>query len=316
VTTPRYVVLSGGVGGAKLALGLSRILNDDNLSILANTGDDFTHLGLSISPDIDTLMYTLADEVNPETGWGRRDETWNFMTALQSLNGETWFRLGDRDLATHIERTRQLAAGSDLTRVTAQLCTQLAVATPILPMSNDPVRTTVITDRGSLAFQHYFVRDAAKPQVNAIEYSGAAAAEPTPEVLAAIGDPELAGIIIAPSNPWLSINPLLAIPALRRAIADSPAPVIAVSPIIGDRAVKGPTAKIMRELALPVSAISIAEHYRGILDGFVLDETDRNMVASIESLDLRVQVCDTMMTSIDHKIRVAQSVVNFIEALH
>jgi len=310
-----YLVLSGGVGGAKLVLGLSRILTGKQLTIIANTGDDFEHLGLPISPDLDTLMYTLAGEVNAATGWGRKGETWNCMDALERLGGETWFRLGDRDLATHIERARRLAAGATLTEVTAALCDHFDVAQWLLPMSDQPVRTRVITATDILDFQHYFVRDRAEPRVQRLEYHGAESARPPAAVLAALRDPALAGIIIAPSNPYLSIDPILAIPAMRAAIQASRAPVVAISPIVGAAAIKGPTAKIMRELKATVSAVSVAKHYGQLLDGFIIDATDRNMVAELEKLDLEVAICETIMKSLDDKIRLARATLDFVTSL-
>ena len=250
----RYVALSGGVGGAKLSLGLAQLLGE-RLTVIVNTGDDFEHLGLHISPDVDTALYTLAGVVNPETGWGRRDETWTFMAALQQLGGPGWFKLGDADLATHIERTRRLRSGETLTSITAHLAQSFGVKSRILPMCDEALRTVVETDQGPLAFQDYFVREQCRPTVRAIRFDGAQAAKPSPQVRAALADPALAGIIICPSNPWLSVDPILAVPGLREAIRASGAPVIAVSPIIAGKAVKGPTAKIMRELNLEPGAV-------------------------------------------------------------
>jgi LPPG:FO 2-phospho-L-lactate transferase len=315
MNTPRITALTGGVGGAKLVLGLSRVLQAEHLTAIVNTGDDFVHFGLAISPDLDTLMYTLAGKVDETTGWGRRDETWHFMDALETLGGETWFRLGDRDLATHAERTRQLAAGRRLTEVTGDLCTRFGVSMLVLPMTDDAVRTRVETDRGPLDFQHYFVRDRTGPRVRNIEYAGAADARPTAEALGAIGDPGLAGIVIAPSNPYLSIDPILAIPALRAALRDAGAPVLAVSPIVGGKAVKGPAAKIMAELGHEVSAFGVARHYRELLDGFILDERDRDMAGQIENLGLKVMVCDTMMNDMEDKIRLAELTLDFARTL-
>jgi len=311
----RYTVLSGGVGGAKLVLGFSKLLPDTRLAVVANTGDDFMHLGLAISPDLDTLMYTLAGEVNAETGWGRHDETWSFMDALEKLEGDTWFRLGDRDLATHITRTQQLAAGQSLTAVTAQLCEHLGVTTRILPMTNDAVRTRIDTDTGSLDFQHYFVRDRAQPKVSGLIYSGATTAHPTAGVLKALQDPDVGAIFVAPSNPYLSIDPILAVPLIHDAIRDTASPVVAVSPIVGNTAIKGPTAKIMAELGLKVSALSIARHYRDLLDGFILDTQDRDMAEAVESLGVEVTICDTIMTSLDDKVRLAQVALDFAASL-
>ncbi len=309
------VVLSGGVGGAKLVLGLSRILTDGLLTVIANTGDDFEHLGLAVSPDLDTLMYTLAGEVNPETGWGRRDETWSFMESLEQLGGETWFRLGDRDLATHIERTRRLTQGDRLTDITRDFCDRFNVATQILPMSDDAVRTRVVTDRGQLDFQQYFVRDRTEPKVIGLEYVGANDAAASREVLDALRKPDLAAIIIAPSNPYLSVDPILAVPGLDEAIRAADAPVIAVSPIVHGMAIKGPTAKIMEELGLAPSADNIARHYGDLIDGFLLDTTDANIVAEIETPDLKVTSCNTIMSSLEDKIRVGNACLDFAELL-
>jgi len=315
-TDPSHVViLSGGVGGAKLVLGMSQIVTHEQLTVIANTGDDFEHLGLSISPDLDTLMYTLGGLVNPETGWGCRDESWNFMGALEKLGAPTWFRLGDRDLATHIERSRRLTAGKTLTETTAELCTRLGVHARILPMSNDVVRTKIITPNDAIDFQHYFVREQAKPAITGLEYRGADDAQAAPGVIEALQAPGLAAIIIAPSNPWLSVNPILAIDAIRAAIIESPAPVIAVSPIVDGAAIKGPTAKIMRELGLDASALAIAQHYRELLDAFILDRTDQQMTARIEALGLRVVSIDTIMKCLDDKTRVAGAALELAQAL-
>jgi LPPG:FO 2-phospho-L-lactate transferase len=222
-TGGHWLLLSGGVGGAKLALGLDRALPAGALGVIANTGDDFRHLGLAISPDLDTLMYTLAGVVNEETGWGLAGETWEFMGALGRLGGETWFRVGDRDLATHVERTRRLAAGETLAEVTGALCARLGIHTRVWPMSDTPVETRVATAAGELCFQHYFVRERATPAVTGFRYVGAEAGAPPPAALAALCDPELRGILIAPSNPWLSIAPILAIPPLGAALRAAPA---------------------------------------------------------------------------------------------
>ena len=244
------VALSGGVGGAKLALGLSRVLPAAELQVVCNTGDDFDHLGLCISPDIDTVAYTLAGVANREVGWGRHDETWSFMETLETLGGETWFRLGDRDLAMHVERTRRLRAGETLTTVTADLCARLGVAPRVLPMSDDPVRTRVRTDQGWIDFQEYFVRRRCEPVVHELAFHGATTARAQPEFLAALTDPATQAVVICPSNPFISIEPILAVPGVRAALADCAAPVIAVSPLIGGRAIKGPTAKMMAELGM------------------------------------------------------------------
>ena len=307
----RFVVLSGGVGGAKFSLGLARVLRPEQLTIIANTGDDFSHLGLAISPDLDTLMYTLAGVVNTETGWGCRDETWSCMAGLEALGAETWFRLGDRDLATHLERTRLLATGLSLTQVTRHLCARLGIGVTLLPMSDAPVRTCMDSDEGPLAFQDYFVRRRAEPRVTGIRYEGATKAPPIAALASLLTDPDLAAIFIAPSNPWLSIDPILAIPSLSAALRSSTAPVIAVSPIVGGRALKGPTAKIMAELGVPVTAGAIAEHYGDLLDGFILDDTDREQADALVAHGLAVGATQTVMTTLEDRIRLAEFALGF-----
>jgi LPPG:FO 2-phospho-L-lactate transferase len=277
----KVLALSGGIGGAKLALGLYRVLPPDALIVVANTGDDFEHLGLSVSPDIDTLLYTLAGIDNPETGWGRRGETWTFMAALEKLGGESWFRLGDGDLATHVERTRRLKAGEPLSAITDDFRRRLGITARLLPMSDDPVRTRLRCAEGWLDFQDYFVRRQCAPVVREIAFAGIDAARPHPEFLAALADPDLRLVVICPSNPFISIDPILALPGLREALRRSPAPVIAVSPIIGGRAVKGPTAKMMAELGLPVDAAAVARHYGDLIDHYVIDEADADKVAGL-----------------------------------
>ncbi|MEQ1802728.1 MAG: 2-phospho-L-lactate transferase [Gammaproteobacteria bacterium] len=308
---PRYVVLSGGVGGAKFALGLSRVLEPAQLTIIANTGDDFTHLGLAISPDLDTLMYTLAGLVNEETGWGCRGETWSCMAGLQALGAETWFRLGDRDLATHLERTRLLASGLTLTQVTRHLCARLGVAVNLLPMSDTPVRTVIDSADGPLAFQDYFVRRRAEPVVKGIRYEGATKAPPIAALASLLTDPDLAGIFIAPSNPWLSIDPILAIPSLAAALRSTTAPVIAISPIVGGLALKGPTAKIMGELGVTVSAGAIAPHYGDLLDGFILDDADRAEADALIAGGLAVGATHTVMNTLEDRIHLAKFALGF-----
>ena len=277
----RVVALSGGVGGAKLALGLSRILPPKDLLIVANTADDFEHLDLSISPDIDTLMYTLSGLANQELGWGRADETWSFMATIDALGGESWFRLGDRDLAVHIERTRRLRAGDTLSAVTADFCRRLGVAARVLPMTDDRVRTRVLAEDGWLEFQEYFVHRQCRPVVRELAFDGAEQARAQPEFLAALAEPDLRAVIVCPSNPFISVEPILALPGVRAALAACTAPVIAVSPIIGGRAVKGPTAKMMTELGLDPSAAGVAARYGDLLDGYVLDEIDAGSITSL-----------------------------------
>lgn len=310
--TGKVVALCGGVGGAKLVLGLDRILPAGNLSVIVNTADDFEHLGLRISPDIDTVAYTLADLANPETGWGRRDETWSFMETLADLNGETWFQLGDRDLALHVERTRMLGQGQTLTEVTSRLCKRLGLTSHLLPMTDNMVSTIVDTDQGSLEFQRYFVAQRAEPVVRKIRFAGADKAIPTPAVINALSAPDLTCVVLAPSNPYLSLDPVLAIEGLRDALAACGAPIIAVSPIVGAAAVKGPTAKIMRELGIPVTSVAVAQHYDDLIDGIVIDRCDAK---AADEIDVPVRVEETLMTSLETKTALAQAVLAFAEQL-
>jgi LPPG:FO 2-phospho-L-lactate transferase len=309
--TRTFVALSGGVGGAKLSLGLAHLLGD-RLSVIANTGDDFEHVGLHVSPDVDTALYTLADIVNPETGWGRRGETWTFMEALAKLDGPTWFRLGDGDLAMHVDRTRRLRAGETLTAFCARAAARLGISARILPMTDDPMRTIVETDAGTLAFQEYFVREQCRPVVRAIRFEGAADARTTQQVLATLSAPTLAGIIVCPSNPWLSVDPILAVPGLRAALKASGAPIIAVSPIIAGKALKGPAAKIMGELGLAVNSASVARHYSGLIDGFVVDTAD---AAFVPDLGVPALVTNTVMQTVDDKVALARDCLDFCARL-
>jgi LPPG:FO 2-phospho-L-lactate transferase len=300
------LALSGGIGGAKLALGLYRVLPPEMLTVIANTGDDFEHLGLSISPDIDTLLYTLGGIDNPQFGWGRKDETWTFMAALESLGGATWFKLGDGDLATHIERTRRLAAGESLTQITDDFRRRLGISARLLPMSDDRVRTRLRTEEGWLDFQDYFVRLHSEPVVREIVYAGASKARANPDFLAALLDDDLEAVVICPSNPFLSVDPMLSLPGVRDALRRCRAPVLAVSPIIGGKAVKGPTAKIMGELGMPVSAAAIARHYVDILDLFVADEADAGVVAELE---IPVILTRTLMVTLGDRDALARKVL-------
>jgi LPPG:FO 2-phospho-L-lactate transferase len=301
------VALSGGVGGAKLALGLSRVLPEDELLVVCNTGDDFEHLGLCISPDIDTVMYTLAGVANPEVGWGRADETWSFMETLGTLGGETWFRLGDRDVAVHVERTRRLRDGETLSAVTTDLCARLGVATRVLPMSDDPVRTRVRTDQGWIDFQEYFVRRRCEPVVHELAFHGASTARAQPDFLAALADPATKAVVICPSNPFISIEPILAVPGVRAALAECTAPVIAVSPIIGGRAIKGPTAKMMAELGMTPSAGGVARRYDELIDGYVCDFADMDQAAGVSA---KVTLAQTLMTTLADREALARVVLS------
>ncbi len=306
------VALCGGVGGAKLALGLYRVLPHETLTLIVNTGDDFDHLGLRICPDLDTTLYTLANLANPELGWGRRDETWTVMKTLGDLGGETWFRLGDADLALHIERTRRLKAGEPLSRITADVARRFGIRAAIVPMSDEAVRTRVHTREGVLAFQEYFVRRRCEPLVTALEFAGAAEARIAAEALTALNAPDVAAIIVCPSNPYLSVDPILALPGMRAALAAAPAPVIAVTPLVAGKAIKGPTAKIMAELKVPLSSVAIAQHYAGFIDGFVLDRADESLAPD---LSCPVHIADTVMVTLQDRERLAREVLQFAATL-
>ncbi len=313
----KVLALCGGVGGAKLALGLSHVLGDDELSIVVNTGDDFTHLGLRICPDIDTVTYTLAGCVNTETGWGRAGETGEFMASLKSLGGEDWFYLGDKDLAMHVERTRRLAAGEGLGTVTQALSRKLGVSVPLIPMTDDTLETRVEVEAGvedgsiTLPFQDYFVRQRCEPKLKAIHFVGSETAQPHPQFLANLQDPDLDLIVICPSNPFLSIDPMLAIPGIRGILQKTPVPVVAISPIIGGAAVKGPTAKIMAELGLSMSSITVADYYQDIVSGFILDRRDAGEADAIRQIIPRVGVAQTLMQSLNDKIELAREILDF-----
>jgi len=307
----KVLALSGGVGGAKLALGLSKCLSPKQLTIVANTADDFEHLGLSISPDLDTVMYTLADLSNKELGWGLAGESWNTMSALEKLGGETWFRLGDRDLATHLERTQRLKSGQSLTEVTSCLCDKLGVEHPVIPMTNDPVRTRVKTHQGELAFQEYFVREQCQPEVTGFYFDGLKQAKANPLLEQALSDTELGAIIICPSNPFVSVAPIIDLPGMREAIKASSAPVIAISPIVAGIAIKGPTAKMMKELDMPSTALSVAEYYGDLLDGFVLDNSDQELQSELQDQGLSVLTTATIMKGLQDRINLAEDVLAF-----
>ena len=311
-----YIALSGGVGGAKLALGLTRVLAPEQLTIVANTGDDFEHLGFSISPDIDTVMYTLADVANKEFGWGQEGETWQFLDALTRLGGDTWFRLGDRDLATHVVRTGMLRSGASLSEVTSKLCRALGIAHPVVPMSDDPVPTTVITRSGErLGFQEYFVREQCEPAVSGFEFVGIDAAAPSPAFVSALADPRLKAVIICPSNPFVSVDPVLYLPGVMDSIRAAAVPVIAVSPIVGGRAIKGPAAKMMAELGMPQTALAVAKHYVGRVDGFVLDEEDAASKTAVGELGMVPLVTNTVMVTIEDRVQLGRATLEFARAL-
>lgn len=307
----QVLALSGGVGGAKLALGLARILAPEQLTIVANTADDFEHLGLSISPDLDTVMYTLAGINNKQQGWGLADETWNAMAMLAKLDGDTWFNLGDRDLATHLCRSQQLANGVSLSQITAILCAQLGIKHRLLPMTDARVRTRVQTSIGELAFQEYFVREQCQPAVSGFFFDGIDRAQPLPALMDVLESDSLAAVIICPSNPFVSVEPILALHSVRAALRRSAAPVIAVSPIVAGMALKGPAAKMMAELNMPATATAVAEYYGDLLDGFVLDVADAALAESIQARGTPVLTTNTVMKSLQDRENLAQAVLEF-----
>lgn len=302
------LALTGGVGGAKLAYGLSQVLGPDHLAFAVNTGDDFEHLGLHISPDIDSLTYALAGQNNTELGWGRKGETWQFIDTLAALGGEAWFRLGDKDLALHMQRTQRLNQGADLTQTTSEICRALGISHRILPMSNDPVRTKVHTEQGELAFQHYFVKQRCEPAVSGFHFHGIEHAQPNPALMDWLRVCD--GIIICPSNPYVSVDPILKVPGLRSAFGDLP--IIAVSPIVGGMALKGPAAKMMQELRVPATPVSVAGYYDDLLSGFVVDATDVDLS---EQIGCPTLVTDTVMIDDQVKVRLAEECLQFLTTL-
>jgi len=314
--TPVVLALSGGVGGAKLALGLADILPPGQLHVLVNTGDDFTHLGLHISPDIDTLLYTLSGRANAAQGWGVEGESWNAMDALQQLGGETWFRLGDRDLATHLWRSQRLARGDSLSTVVGELARRMGVASVVHPMSDDPVRTVVHCEGYRLPFQRYFVERQCGPAVSGFSFDGMADARPNETVVRLLREGRFAAIVVCPSNPFVSIDPILGLPGLWPALRDSRAPRVLVSPIVGGLALKGPAAKMMAELGMPVTARGVAAHYRerypGLVTHFVIDATDATLAGAIEELGVSVAVAPTIMKTRDDKRRLARFVLDVV----
>ena len=313
------VALAGGVGGAKLAQGLAEVLGPGKLTVVVNTADDFEYLGLYICPDLDTVMYTLCDLHNLETGWGLESESWNFLEALREIGGDTWFRLGDRDLATHIERTHRMRSGEKLGAITADFCAKMGTSVRVLPMSDDPVRTIVDTDIGLIPFQEYFVRLGCSPKVRGFEFEGIENAVFNPLASESLKEQDLKAVIICPSNPYVSIAPILSLPSVRNQLRDVVVPIIAVSPIVGGQAIKGPAAKMMRELGCNPSALSVAKEYEDALDGFVIDITDADESSKIEELGQRVLVTETIMTSIESKKRLAKNIIDFaseIRATH
>ncbi len=306
-TTGLVLALAGGVGGAKLALGLSRILPPERLAIVVNTGDDERFHGLHVSPDLDTMTYTLSGLYNPETGWGIDGDSFETLHMLNRLGADTWFNLGSRDFAMHIRRTELLAQGSSLSQITSQLTARLGIEHAIVPMSDQPVRTVLETDEGTLSMQEYFVKRRAEPVVQSISYVGAADAQPSSGFASALA--AASAIIIGPSNPFLSVAPILAIPGVRDAIAQHRAPRIAVSPIVGGTAVRGPAGKIMQELGADVSAVGVAREYREFCDVLVLDSQDEELADAVGAEGVAAAVMPTIMQTDEDKVQLAEKVL-------
>lgn len=307
----KVLALAGGVGGAKLADGLAQALPPDDLTVVVNTGDDFEHFGLTICPDLDTVCYTLAGLANPQTGWGRVGETQQAMSSVELLGGPTWFWLGDRDLGTHLERTRRLRAGDALSAITADFCTAWGIRARVLPMSDQPVRTFVSTDEGELAFQEYFVARRCEPVVSSFRFDGVAQAAPAPGVLDAVAAADL--VVVCPSNPWVSVAPILAVPGLQAALAAKP--ILAVSPIVGGQAIKGPAAKMFSELGILPSALAVAQHYGSLLRGLIFDEVDAAQNEAIAALGIIPLSTATVMKERADRVQLAKEVLDFGRSL-
>jgi LPPG:FO 2-phospho-L-lactate transferase len=303
----RIVALAGGVGGARLADGLAQVLPAGNLTVVVNTGDDWEHLGLYICPDLDTVCYTLAGLSNPATGWGRSGETFQALETLGEFGGPTWFRLGDRDLGLHLERTRRLRLGQPLSRITQDFCRLLGVNQTVTPVTDDVTPTWVYTNEGELPFQEYFVRRQCQPNVTGFRFTDAEHAQPAPGVLEALDAADL--VVICPSNPWVSVDPILAIPGVRSAVQARP--VVAVSPIIGGQTVKGPAGKMFQELGITPSALAVAEHYQGVVNGFVIDRVDAALAGAVTPLKMQVLATEILMKTPVDRARLAKEVVDF-----
>jgi LPPG:FO 2-phospho-L-lactate transferase len=305
----KVLALAGGVGGAKLAAGLEVVLPPGDLTVVVNTADDFDLWGLHVCPDLDTMMYTLAGIANPETGWGIEDESFAVLDMLARYGEDTWFKLGDRDLATHVLRTSRLRAGDPLTRITADLSGALGVKSDILPMCDEPVATILGTPDGPLEFQEYFVRRGQRDEVLGVELRGIEDARPTDAVLGALAGADL--VIFCPSNPVVSIGPILAVPGMRKALLSSSAPKIAVSPIVGGRALKGPADKMLDSLGHEVSSAGVARMYEGLVDGMIIDRADERERPDIEALGMRVLATDAVMHDAHDRARLAREVLAF-----
>jgi LPPG:FO 2-phospho-L-lactate transferase len=300
------LALSGGVGGAKLAAGLAAVLAPEDLTVVVNTGDDFEHLGLTICPDIDSVTYALAGLNDTVRGWGVKDETWQAMAMLRGLGEADWFNLGDRDMGMHIARSWRLREGETLSQVTARLTRNLGIAHAIVPMSDAPLRTQVETAEGWLDFQRYFVAEQCRPVATGVRFEGSPAAAMSPAFAAALAREDLGAIIVCPSNPYLSVDPILAVNGVREALAARKVPLAAVSPLVGGTSLKGPLAKLLGELGRPVSNASIADHYGDLLDHLVIDEADAADAGDLRARGLCVTVTGTVMCDAEVRERLAR----------
>lgn len=311
----KYLALSGGVGGAKLVVGLAQLLLPEQLTIVCNTGDDFDHYGLRICPDLDSVMYALAGRNNEQQGWGLADESWRVLDQLGAVGGDTWFKLGDLDIATHLLRSEYLRRGETLSVATQKLCAGFGIQHRLIPMSDDVVATIVETESGDLSFQHYFVREQCKPAVRGFYFRGLEQAKPHTELLQPLLDDTIDAIIVCPSNPFVSVDPILQLPGVRTALQNTTVPVIAVSPIVGGNAIKGPAAKMLRELNYTSSAFAVAEYYADIIDGFVIDRADADQIDAIAELDIAVHATASVMKTRDDRVQLAQAVLQFANVL-
>jgi LPPG:FO 2-phospho-L-lactate transferase len=307
----KFVALAGGVGGAKLVDGLAQVLPPEDLTVIVNTGDDFHHWGLKICPDLDTICYTLAGISNPETGWGRNNESWNVISEVSQLNGVDWFKIGDRDLATHIERTERLASGQRLSEIVHDFCQAWGVKVKILPMTDDPVSTIVVTaEHGEMAFQEYFVHQRCEPKIKGFIFAGAEYSRPAAGVLEDINKAD--ALIFCPSNPWVSLDPILSVPGMLPAVKSRKI-VAGVSSIVGGATIKGPAAKMFSELNIKPSAFAVAQHFKGTISHFVIDLIDQDLVQSISNLGMKTTIVNTIMKTREDRRKLAADVLNFIQ---